>query len=231
MKAVVLASGGLDSTVAAAVARRDGYRLHLLSVDYGQRHRRELDAAGRVAQALAAEDHRIVALDLRAIGGSALTSELAVPKGRSETQRAGGIPATYVPARNTLLLALAVGYAETVGARTVFIGANVIDYSGYPDCRPEFLRAFEAVARLGSKAGVEGRGIEIKAPLIELSKAQIIELGTRLGVPFELTHSCYDPTESGEACGQCDSCLIRLEGFRAAGRTDPARYVRTLSPR
>lgn len=231
MKAVVLASGGLDSTVSAAVARRDGYQLHLLSVDYGQRHRRELDAARRVARALAAVDHRVVALDLRAIGGSALTGALAVPKGRSGAQRAEGIPVTYVPARNTILLALALSYAETAEAQTVFIGANVIDYSGYPDCRPEFLRAFEEVARLGTKAGAEGRGIQIKAPLIEMSKVEIIELGTTLGVPFELTHSCYDPTEAGDACGQCDSCLIRLEGFRAAGRTDPIRYAQTLSSR
>jgi 7-cyano-7-deazaguanine synthase len=231
MKAVVLASGGLDSTVSAAVARRDGYQLHLLSVDYGQRHRRELDAARRVARALAAVDHRVVALDLRAIGGSALTGALAVPKGRSGGQRAEGIPVTYVPARNTILLALALSHAETAEAHAVFIGANVIDYSGYPDCRPEFLRAFEEVARLGTKAGAEGRGIQIKAPLIEMSKVEIIELGTTLGVPFELTHSCYDPTEAGDACGQCDSCLIRLEGFRAAGRTDPIRYAQTLSSR
>lgn len=180
---------------------------------------------------MAAVDHRVVALDLRAIGGSALTGALAVPKGRSGAQRAEGIPVTYVPARNTILLALALSYAETTEARTVFIGANVIDYSGYPDCRPEFLRAFEAVARLGTKAGAEGRGIEIKAPLIEMSKVEIIELGTTLGVPFELTHSCYDPTETGDACGQCDSCLIRLEGFRAAGRADPIRYAQTLSSR
>ncbi len=231
MNAVVLASGGLDSTVAAAVARRDGYRLYCLSVDYGQRHRRELEAARSVAHALGALDHRVVSIDLRAIGGSALTDDIAVPKGRTESQRATGIPLTYVPARNTILLALAIGYAETVRARAVFIGANVIDYSGYPDCRPEYLRAMEAVARLGTKAGTEGRGIEITAPLITMSKADIVKLGISLGVPFELTHSCYDPTEAGEACGQCDSCQIRLEGFRTAGRTDPIRYAHTLSTR
>jgi 7-cyano-7-deazaguanine synthase len=231
MNAVVLASGGLDSTVAAAVAAREGYRLYFLSIDYGQRHRRELDAARSVAKALGAIDHRVVRLDLRAIGGSALTDDIAVPKGRTEIQRAEGIPATYVPARNMIFLALATAYAETVNGRAVFLGANVIDYSGYPDCRPEFLQAFEAVARLGTKVGSEGGRLEVKAPLIALSKAEIITLGAGLSVPFELTHSCYDPTEAGEACGQCDSCRIRLDGFRAAGLADPIRYARTLSAR
>jgi 7-cyano-7-deazaguanine synthase len=231
VNAVVLTSGGLDSAVAAAVARRDGYRLYCLSVDYGQRHRRELDAARAVARALGAVEHRVVSLDLRAIGGSALTDDMVVPKGRTASQRTGGIPATYVPARNMIFLALAFGYAETVQASAVFIGANVIDYSGYPDCRPEFLRAFESVARLGTRTGVEGHGIEIQAPLISMPKADIIALGDRLGVPFELTHSCYDPTEAGEACGQCDSCQIRLEGFRAAGRSDPIRYAQSLTTR
>ena len=231
MKAVILASGGLDSTVAAAVARRDGYRLYLLSVDYGQRHRRELECAAAVAKALGAEEHRIVTVDLRAIGGSALTDEIAVPKGRSDTERAEGIPSTYVPARNAILLAMAVGYAERVQAHAVYIGANVVDYSGYPDCRPEFLRAMETVARLGTRAGIGGQSVEIKAPLLQLSKADIIALGARLGVPFELTHSCYDPTSGGEACGLCDSCLIRLEGFRDARRTDPIRYAAPLSTR
>ena len=226
MNAVILASGGLDSTVAAAVARRDGYRLYLMSVDYGQRHRRELECAAAVAKALGAEEHRIVAVDLRAIGGSALTDEIVVPKGRTDTQRAEGIPSTYVPARNTILLAMAIGYAERVQAQAVYIGANVVDYSGYPDCRPEFLRAMESVARLGTRAGVGGQGIAIKAPLLQLAKADIVALGESLGVPFELTHSCYDPTAGGEACGQCDSCLIRLEGFRVAGRIDPIRYAR-----
>jgi 7-cyano-7-deazaguanine synthase len=200
-------------------------------VAYGQRHRREIEAATRVAQALKAVEHRILQVDLRAIGGSALTSEIPVPKGRTEVDRTAGIPSTYVPARNTLFLALALGYAETVDAEAVYIGANVIDYSGYPDCRPEFLRAFETVAALGTKAGAEGRKIEIRAPLLTLSKAEIVELGAQLNVPFELTHSCYDPTADGEACGQCDSCMIRLEGFRAAGRPDPIRYVQTATMR
>jgi 7-cyano-7-deazaguanine synthase len=225
-KAVVLASGGLDSTVAAAVAKRDGSRLFLLTVVYGQRHRIEVERARQVARALEAADHRVVEIDLRAFGGSALTSDRPVPKDRSEAERRGGIPSTYVPARNTIFLSLALAYAETVEASAIYIGANVLDYSGYPDCRSEYLQAFERVARLGTKMGVEGRGIEIRAPLLTLSKAEIVRLGVSLGAPLHLTHSCYDPAVGGEACGRCDSCRIRLEGFKAAGLADPAPYVK-----
>lgn len=225
-RAVVLASGGLDSTVAAAVAQRDGCRLYLLTILYGQRHRIEVEQARQVAQALGAADHRVMDIDLRAIGGSALTSDQAVPKDRTAAERREGIPSTYVPARNTIFLSLALAYAETVEASAIYIGANVLDYSGYPDCRPEYLRAFEQVARLGTKAGIEGRGIEIRAPLLALSKAEIIRLGVSLGAPLHLTHSCYDPTVSGEACGRCDSCRIRLDGFKAAGLADPVAYAK-----
>lgn len=224
-KAVVLASGGLDSTVAAAVARRDGCLLYLLTIAYGQRHRVEVERARQVARALGAADHRVLEVDLRALGGSALTSDQPVPKDRSDAERREGIPSTYVPARNTIFLSLALAYAETVGASAVYIGANVLDYSGYPDCRPEYLRAFEQVARLGTKAGVEGRAVEIRAPLLTLSKAEIIKLGVSLRAPLHLTHSCYDPAENGDACGRCDSCRIRLDGFKAAGLRDPAPYV------
>lgn len=225
MKAIVLASGGLDSTVTAAVAKRDGHDLSFLTVFYGQRHRIEVDRARNVARALGIVNHLVVDLDLRAIGGSALTSNDPVPKDRSVTDRQGEIPSTYVPARNTIFLSLAIAYAETMNASLVYLGANVVDYSGYPDCRPEFLRAVEAVARLGTRSGVEGKGIEIRAPLLSLSKAEIIRLGASLDVPFHLTHSCYDPPMSGIACGRCDSCRIRREGFRAAGLTDPIAYA------
>ena len=225
MKAIVLASGGLDSTVTAAVAKRDGHDLSFLTVFYGQRHRIEVDRARNVARALGIVNHLVVDLDLRAIGGSALTSNDPVPKDRSVTDRQGEIPSTYVPARNTIFLSLAIDYAETMKASLVYLGANVVDYSGYPDCRPEFLRAVEAVARLGTRSGVEGKGIEIRAPLLSLSKAEIIRLGASLDVPFHLTHSCYDPPMSGIACGRCDSCRIRREGFRAAGLTDPIAYA------
>lgn len=224
--AVVLASGGLDSTVAAAVAKRDGARLFLLTIAYGQRHRVEVERARQVARALEAVDHRVVDVDLRAFGGSSLTSDQPVPRDRSEAERRAGIPPTYVPARNTIFLSLGLAYAETVSADAIYIGANVLDYSGYPDCRSEYLQAFERVARLGTKMGVEGRGIEIRAPLLTLAKAEIIRLGVSLGAPLQLTHSCYDPVASGEACGRCDSCRIRLEGFKAAGLTDPAPYVK-----
>ena len=227
-KAVVLASGGLDSTVAAAVAKQDGSRIFLLTVVYGQRHRAEVEQARQVAKALEAADHRIIELDLRAFGGSALTADQPVPKDRSEAERRRGIPPTYVPARNTIFLSLALAYAETVEASAIYIGANVVDYSGYPDCRPEYLQAFERVARLGTKMGVDGRGIEIRAPLVTLSKAEIIRLGVSLGAPLHLTHSCYDPAPGGEACGRCDSCRIRLEGFKAAGLTDPVTYVKDV---
>lgn len=226
--AVVLLSGGLDSATALAVARRDSFRCHALSIAYGQRHTVELDAARRVAQALGAVEHRIVAIDLRAVGGSALTADIAVPKDRSTPEMATGIPITYVPARNTVFLALALGYAEVLDSFDIFIGVNAIDYSGYPDCRPEFVAAFEELANLATRAGVEGRGrYHIHAPLVQLSKADIIRLGHSLGVDYSLTHSCYDPAPDGAACGHCDSCLLRREGFAAAGLTDPTRYAET----
>jgi len=225
MKAVVLASGGVDSTVTAAVARRDGCQLYFLTIAYGQRHRVEVERARSIAEAVGAVDHVVLDVDLRAMGGSALTGDQSVPKDRSEAARAQSIPSTYVPARNTIFLSLALAYAETRGAEAIYIGANVIDYSGYPDCRPEFLRAFEETARLGTRTGSEGRPVQIRAPLLRMSKSEIIRLGAGLGVPFELTHSCYDPTAAAEACGRCDSCRIRLEGFRAAGLVDPILYV------
>ena len=225
VKAVVLASGGLDSTVTAALAKREGHELYFLTVAYGQRHGIEVERARHVARAMGVSKHIVLEMDLRAIGGSALTSDQPVPKDRAESTRERSIPSTYVPARNTLFLALALGYAETIDASLVYLGANVVDYSGYPDCRPEFLTAFEEVARLGTRAGVEGKGIAIRAPLLSLSKADIIQLGASLDVPFHLTHSCYDPLVSGLACGRCDSCLIRREGFRAAGISDPTEYA------
>ncbi|MBM4133333.1 MAG: 7-cyano-7-deazaguanine synthase QueC [Nitrospira sp.] len=229
MKAVVLASGGLDSTVTAAVAKRDGYDLYLLTVGYGQRHRIEVERARQIGVALGAAGHLVLDLDLRLIGGSALISEQAVPKDRSRAERAEGIPVTYVPARNTIFLSLALAHAETLGAAWIYFGANVVDYSGYPDCRPEYLRAFEQVARLGTKAGMGGAGIGIRAPLLQMTKAEIIRQGLTLGAPLHLTHSCYDPAPGGAACGRCDSCRIRLEGFKAAGMADPIAYVGALS--
>jgi 7-cyano-7-deazaguanine synthase len=224
-KAVVLLSGGLDSTTAFAVAKSRGFVVHALSVDYGQRHRVELESAAVVARALGAAEHRVVAMDLRAIGGSALTADVDVPKDRSADDMAHGIPVTYVPARNTILLGLALGYAETVGAFDIFLGANVLDYSGYPDCRPEFLRAFENLANLATKAGVEGAGrFRIHSPLLKMTKAEIIQEGTRLGVDYSLTLSCYDPDAAGRACGRCDSCLLRKKGFAEAGVPDPTNY-------
>lgn len=225
MNAVVLASGGLDSTVVAAMAKRDGCTLYLLTVAYGQRHRIEVERARQVGVALGAAGHLVLELDLRAIGGSALTAEQAVPKDRSGADRAQGIPVTYVPARNTIFLSLALAYAETLGAVRIYIGANVVDYSGYPDCRPEYLQAFEQVARLGTKAGVGGTPLVILAPLLRMTKAEIIRLGLALGAPLHLTHSCYDPAPDGAACGRCDSCRIRLEGFKMAGVPDPVAYV------
>lgn len=229
MKAVVLASGGLDSTVAAAVARRDGYALYLLTIEYGQRHHVEIQKAREIAVWLAAVEHKIFRFDLHKFGGSALVGSGNVPKNRPDEERQAGIPSTYVPARNTVFLSLALAYAEVVDASCIFIGANVLDYSGYPDCRPEFLRAFERVARLGTKKGAHGDTVRIKAPLLLLSKTQIIQQGLALGVPFELTHSCYDPRENGSACGQCDSCLIRLKGFEDAGLRDPVPYAAKAS--
>ncbi len=224
-KAVVLLSGGLDSTTALAVAQSQGFEAYALSVDYGQRHRVELDHAAVIARMMQVSDHRVVKLDLRAIGGSALTADVAVPKGRSADEINHGIPITYVPARNTILLGLALGYAETVGAFDLFIGANHLDYSGYPDCRPEFLTAFEALANLATKAGVEGTGrFRVHSPLLKLTKADIIREGMRLGVDYALTLSCYDPDEQGRACGRCDSCLLRQKGFAEAGVPDPTPY-------
>ena len=208
-----------------AVAKHDGCVLHLLTLSYGQRHQVELEGAKRMAQVMGAASHLVLPLDLRAIGASALTGQQAVPKDRPARERTGGIPPTYVPARNTIFLALAAAYAETLKASRIYFGANVIDYSGYPDCRPEYLRAFEQVLRLGTKAGVEGRPVEIKTPLLMMTKADIIRLGLSLAAPLHLTHSCYDPSADGKACGRCDSCLIRLEGFREAGTTDPIVYV------
>lgn len=196
-----------------------------LTVRYGQRHGREVDQARAVAQAFGVVDHLILDLDLRPIGASSLTTSAAVPKDRSVSAREDRIPSTYVPARNTIFLSLATAYAESVGAERIYLGANVVDYSGYPDCRPEFLEAFESVVRVGTKAGIEGAGLRICAPLLRLTKADIVRLGAGLGVPFELTHSCYDPTPEGHACGHCDSCLIRLEGFRLAGLADPISYA------
>ena len=222
--AVVLLSGGLDSSTVLAIASASGFACHCLTVDYGQRHRVELDAARRVADALGAASHRIVSLDLRAIGGSALTGDIDVPKDQEPT--AGPIPITYVPARNTVLLALLLGLAEVIGASDLFIGANAIDYSGYPDCRPEFLRAFEELAVLATRAGPEqGVRFHVRAPLLHMTKAEIIRLGTDLGVDYGLTHSCYDPTPDGLACGRCDSCILRKRGFEEAGIPDPTQYA------
>jgi 7-cyano-7-deazaguanine synthase len=226
MKAVVLLSGGLDSATTAAVARDRGFDWYALSVDYGQRHKYELDAARRVAKALGAKDHIVTNVDLSRIGGSALTSELAVPKDRTDDAMATGIPITYVPARNTVLLSVALGYAEVLGAADLFLGVNAVDYSGYPDCRPEYLAAFQQLANLATKAGVEGTlRFQVHAPLIQLTKAEIIRLGTGLGVDYGLTHTCYDPDLEGRACRRCDACQIRLKGFAEAGLTDPATYV------
>lgn len=224
-RAVVLLSGGLDSATTLAIARANGFETYALSVDYGQRHRCELECARKVAAALGVVQHRVVSVDLRAIGGSALTAPLGVPKDRSEDAMSGGIPITYVPARNTVLLGIALGYAEVVEAFNIFVGFNVLDYSGYPDCRPEFLAAFERLANLATRAGVEGRGsFRIQAPLLQKTKADIIREGLRLGVDYSLTLSCYDPDDQGRACGRCDSCRLRLKGFAEAEAKDPAVY-------
>ncbi len=225
-KAVLLLSGGLDSATVAAIARAAGYELYALSFDYGQRHRFELEAARRVGQALGVEQHVVLSIDLAQFGGSALTARIDVPKDRSAADMDRGIPVTYVPARNTVFLSLALAYAETLGAADLFLGVNAIDYSGYPDCRPEYIAAFEGLANLATKAGVEGTlQFCVHTPLIELSKAQIIRRGLELGVDYGLTHSCYDPAADGAACGHCDSCQLRLRGFAEAGQRDPARYV------
>ncbi len=220
-KAVILLSGGLDSATLLAMARAQGYACHTLAVDYGQRHRAELHAAQRLSRALGAVEHKVIRIDLDRIGGSALTDpDIAVP-----TERSADIPITYVPARNTLLLSLALGWAEVLGALDLFIAVNAVDYSGYPDCRPEFIRAFEAMARLATRIGVEGGELCVRAPLLQMSKADIIREGLRLGVDYALTVSCYQATDEGLACGRCDSCVLRREGFHAAGVGDPTRYV------
>jgi 7-cyano-7-deazaguanine synthase len=213
----------VDSTTTLAVARRDGFDCHALSFDYGQRHRRELDAARAVARALGAVEHRVVTIDLRAFGGSALTDDIDVPKDRPPERIPGGIPVTYVPARNTIFLSFALGWAEVLGAADIYIGVNAVDYSGYPDCRPQYIAAFEAMVNLATRMGVEGRRITIHAPLIELTKAGIIQLGADLGVDYGLTFSCYDPDPgTGRPCGRCDACLLRARGFAEAGIPDPA---------
>ena len=225
-KAVVLFSGGIDSTTTLAMARAEGYEVYSLSFNYGQRHAWELKAANRVAEALGVKEHLIIDLDLRKIGGSALTDTIAVPKGRSAEEIKQGIPVTYVPARNTIFLSYALAWAEQLMAGAIFIGVTAIDYSGYPDCRPEYIRAFEQMANLALKATVEGRlSIRIHTPLIEMTKADIIRKGLELGVDYHLTHSCYDPSADGQACGRCDACLLRKKGFHEAGVTDPTVYV------
>ena len=225
--AVVLLSGGLDSATCLAWARAQGFLCHTLAVDYGQRHRVELDAARRVAATLGAAGHREVKTDLRSIGGSALTAEIEVPKERATSEIGAGIPVTYVPARNTVFLALALGLAETLAAADLVAGMNALDYSGYPDCRPEFVRAFESLARVATRAGVGGTEYRIHTPLMSLDKAAIILLGISLGVDYGLTHSCYDPAPDGAACGGCDACVLRRNGFLAAGIADPTRYALT----
>ena len=225
--AVVLVSGGLDSATTLAVAKQEGFDCYALSFDYGQRHRYELEAAEAVCRAAGVRRHVVMPLDLRTFGGSALTGDIDVPKGRSADEMAGGIPVTYVPARNTVFLSVALGWAETLESTDLFAGVNAVDYSGYPDCRPEFVAAFERLANLATKAGVESGGpvFRVHTPLIELTKAEIIRRGTALGVDYGLTHSCYDPAAGGAACGACDSCVLRREGFAAAGVPDPTRYA------
>jgi len=220
-KAVCLLSGGLDSTTCLAYALRERFQCYALSFDYGQRHQVELEAASRVAAALGAAEHRVVRVDLRAFGGSALTADIEVPKGRGRREMGQGIPVTYVPARNTIFLAFALAWAEVLEASDIFIGVNAIDYSGYPDCRPEYIQAFERMANLATKAGVEGRTrTRIHTPLVRLSKAEIVRLGASLGVDFGMTHSCYDPGPGGRPCGACDACLLRRKGFEEAGIED-----------
>jgi 7-cyano-7-deazaguanine synthase len=226
MNAVCLLSGGLDSATCLGVARRDGFDCYALSFDYGQRHRIELDAATRVAQHFAAKQHRTARIDLRAFGGSALTADIAVPKHTRAEDLPTGIPITYVPARNTIFLSYAMAWAEVLEASDIFIGVNAIDYSGYPDCRPEFIAAFEAMANLATKAGVEARTwLRIHTPLAQLDKAGIVKLAVQVGVDFAATHSCYDPDAEGRSCGRCESCLLRLKGFREAGLADPLPYA------
>ncbi len=221
-KAVVLLSGGMDSATAAAVALDQGFEVYALSFRYGQRHAAELEAARRVAERLGARRHVVLDIDLRAFGGSALTGDLEVPKDTPLDRIGSRIPATYVPARNTIFLSFALGWAETLEAADIFLGANALDYSGYPDCRPEYIEAFERMANLATRAGVEGRRLRIHTPLLRLTKAEIVKLGTRLGVDYGLTWSCYDPTPGGPPCGHCEACILRRTGFREAGMVDPA---------
>jgi 7-cyano-7-deazaguanine synthase len=228
--AVVLLSGGLDSTTTLAIAIAQGYETYTLSFNYGQRHRFELKAAERIANALGAKQHRVVKIDNQIFAGSALTDDVDVPKSRSEKEIGAGIPVTYVPARNTIFLSHAVAWAEMIRAGHIFIGVNALDYSGYPDCRPGFIAMFETLANLGTKAGVEGNRFQIHAPLIKFSKADIIRKALELDVDLSLTHSCYDPSPKGFACGQCDSCQLRLKGFREAGVGDPIQYARPVTP-
>jgi 7-cyano-7-deazaguanine synthase len=226
--AVILLSGGIDSAITLAMARHEGYTLYALSFSYGQKHGVELEKARMISTAMGVSKHLILDINLREIGGSALTDSIEVPKGRSSEDIAGAIPVTYVPARNTIFLSCALGWAEVLGVFDIFIGVNALDYSGYPDCRPEYIKAFETMANLATKASVEGKGaIHIRTPLIHLTKAQIIRKGIELGVDYSLTHSCYDPTVDGKACGSCDSCLLRLKGFREAGISDPIQYRTT----
>jgi 7-cyano-7-deazaguanine synthase len=224
-QAIVLLSGGVDSTTTLAIASSEDYDVYALSFRYGQRHDIELESARRVAEAMRVRKHVFVDIDLRSIGGSALTADIDVPTQRSSEEISKGIPITYVPARNTIFLSFALAWAEVLGIEDIFIGVTALDYSGYPDCRPEYIEAFEHMANLATKAGVEGRPLRIHTPLIALTKSQIIEAGLSLGIDYSLTHSCYDPTPEGLACGKCDSCLIRLKGFAEAGADDPAQYA------
>ncbi len=224
-KCVLLLSGGLDSATVFAIAKKSGFSVHALTVQYGQRHDAELRAAKKVAEALGAAEHRFVSVDLGAFGGSALTADFDVPKDRSESDMGGAIPITYVPARNTVMLSLALAYAEVIGANDIFIGVNAVDYSGYPDCRPEFIESFQHLAQLATKAGVGGEQMTIHAPLVNMTKPEIIAKGLELGVDYALTHSCYDPAEDGAPCGHCDACLIRIKAFASLGLTDPALGV------
>lgn len=228
--AVILLSGGLDSTTVLALARSEGYELNALSFDYGQRHNHEVDAARRIARHYDVARHEIATIDLRVFGGSALTSNIEVPKGR-DVKDATDIPVTYVPARNTIFLSYALAFAEVTAARDIFIGVNALDYSGYPDCRPEYIHAFEQMANLATRLGTEGAPIRIRTPLMSLGKSEIIALGKSLGVDYSLTTSCYDPSEDGEACGECDACQLRLAGFSAAGIVDPIAYANTATAR
>ncbi|HEX9787305.1 MAG TPA: 7-cyano-7-deazaguanine synthase QueC [Candidatus Binatia bacterium] len=224
--AVVLLSGGIDSATAAAIAKKNGFELHALSFHYGQRHERELECAAKIAALLGAKTHRVTRFDLRAFGGSALTDEIAVPKGRSEMEISTGIPVTYVPARNTIFLSFALALAERVDSQNIFFGANQLDYSGYPDCREEYIRAFEQMANLATKAGVEGKSrLRIQTPLLQMTKGKIIATGMKLGLDYGLTWSCYDPLADGRACARCDSCKLRRKGFREAGSVDPISYA------